>query len=424
MNLMTDCKIQNVYARQIFDSRGMPTVETGVLLSCGIKAIASVPSGASTGVYEACELRDNSTEYNGKSVYQAVDHVNQEIAYALDGMRADNQEAIDRQLMKLDGSETKKNLGANAILAVSLACARAAAKAYSIPLYRYLGGSMANLLPIPMMNILNGGAHASNNLDIQEFMIVPIGCENFRDAMRAGVETYHALKKLLKDENRSIAVGDEGGFAPDLENDEVALNYLLRAIEQAGYQPGKDIQIALDIAASEWSKGDDYYLPKAKKQISAMELENYYKTLIQKYPIYSIEDPFSENDWNCFSSFTETTAGIQIVGDDLFVTNPSRVKFGISKKAANAVLIKPNQIGTLSQTIETIRIAQTNGYAAILSHRSGETEDTFIADLAVAFGTGQIKTGAPARGERICKYNRLLRIENALGSAAKYGKYS
>ncbi|MGM9681736.1 MAG: phosphopyruvate hydratase [Eubacteriales bacterium] len=434
MCIQTDCIISQITARQIIDSRGTPTVEATVVLRSGVCASASVPSGASTGMYEACELRDNGSDFFGKAVTKAVFNVRDIIDRELAGMRADHQVQIDKKLIALDGSPNKEILGANAILAVSIACARASAKAYSIPLFRYLGGSEARILPIPMMNILNGGAHASNNLDIQEFMIMPIGAENFTEAMRMGCEVYGNLKKLLKQSGLSVSIGDEGGFAPDLPGDEKALEFLVDAIESAGYRPGEQIAIALDIASSEWAKNGGYHLPKANRQLDAKELMNYYTRLCESYPIVSIEDPFSENDFDSFTEFTKMSAGsgrvgpldmksgLQIVGDDLFVTNRSRLESGIVKGAANAVLIKPNQIGTLTETVETVKLAAEHGYRAILSHRSGETEDTIIADLAVALGTGQIKTGAPARGERVCKYNRLLRIENALGSAAKYGK--
>lgn len=435
MNLLTDCKISQVRARQIFDSRGTPTVEATVCLSSGVSASASAPSGASTGMFEACELRDGGASYGGKSVFRAVENVNGPINGALSGQRADQQSRIDRVMTDLDGSPNKDNLGANAILAVSLACAKASAKAYSMPLFRYLGGVGARILPVPMMNILNGGAHASNNLDIQEFMIMPVGAESFTQAMQMGTEVYSALKKLLAKEGLSTAVGDEGGFAPDLESDERALDFLTDAIGKAGYVPGEQIGIAIDAASSEWAKEGGYRLPKAGTEFTASELTDHYRRLCGSYPILSIEDPFSENDWESFAKFTEisrragrgsypclTGAGLQIVGDDLFVTNTERLRHGIGMRAANAILIKPNQIGTLSETIEAVLLAGENGYRAILSHRSGETEDTTIADLAVALGAGQIKTGAPARGERVCKYNRLLRIENALGNAACYGR--
>lgn len=421
MKLMSDCKIASICGRQIFDSRGTPTVEATVILETGEAASAAVPSGASTGKYEAVEHRDGGLSFNGKGVTQAVEHVNQVIRKALIGKRADCQEVIDRSLINLDGTDNKAYLGANSTLAVSLACAKAAAKYYSLPIFRYLGGISARIMPIPMMNILNGGAHASNNLDIQEFMIMPIGADSFSHAMQMGCEIYHSLKRILKNDGHSVSVGDEGGFAPDLESDEAALHYILRAIEEAGYFPNEDVRIALDIAASEWYQNGKYILPKSEKNMTVESLTGYYNKLIAQYPICSIEDPFAEDDWNAFTQFTESRRDIQIVGDDLFVTNAGRLRTGIDRGAANAILIKPNQIGTLTETIDAIQLAKNNGYATIVSHRSGETEDTTIADLAVAMGCGQIKTGAPARSERVCKYNRLLRIEHCLGSAASYG---
>ncbi len=421
MKLMSDCKIVGVSARQIFDSRSMPTVEAAVLLESGETAYASVPSGASTGEHEAVELRDGGFAYDGKGVSKAVEAVNGQIRKAIVGKRADCQDCIDRLLCKLDGTPNKSVLGANAILAVSLATAKAAAKHYGLPLYRYLGGSNARVLPVPMMNILNGGAHASNNLDVQEFMIMPVGAKSFTEAMQMGTEIYAALKKLLKADGLSVSVGDEGGFAPDLAGDEAALDYILRAVESAGYLPGDDIKIALDIASSEWFENGKYHLPKSGLSMTADELSAYYAKLLQKYPIASIEDPFAEDDWTAFARFTAAHPDLQIVGDDLFVTNSARLKEGIERSAANAILIKPNQIGTLTETMEAMELAATHGYRAIVSHRSGETEDTTIADLAVATNAGQIKTGAPARSERVCKYNRLLRIEHCLGSSALYG---
>lgn len=421
MKVLSECKIASVSARQIFDSRGLPTVEATVVLENGEGATAAVPSGASTGSHEATELRDGGTAYGGKGVSKAVESVNGEIRKTLVGKRADCQDCIDRTLCTLDGTPNKSKLGANAILAVSLATARAAAKYYSLPLYRYLGGSAARVLPVPMMNILNGGAHASNNLDVQEFMIMPVGAQTFTDAMRMGTEIYASLKQLLKADGHSVAVGDEGGFAPDLAGDEEALDYIIKAIEKAGYRPGEDVRIALDIASSEWFKNGRYTLPKQGKQMSAEELMDYYDALIKKYPIASIEDPFAEDDWAAFAEFTKRTPALRIVGDDLFVTNKQRLERGYKENAANAVLVKPNQIGTLSEAIETIQYAMCHGYAAIVSHRSGETEDTTIADIAVATNAGQIKTGAPCRSERVCKYNRLLRIEHCLGESAAYG---
>lgn len=422
MKVLSDCKIASVSARQIFDSRGFPTVEATVLLENGEGATAAVPSGASTGSHEATELRDGGTAYGGKGVSKAVESVKGPIHKALIGKRADCQDCIDRILCKLDGTPNKSNLGANAILAVSLATARAAAKSYSLPLYRYLGGSAARILPVPMMNILNGGAHASNNLDVQEFMIMPVGALTFTDAMRMGTEIYASLKSLLKADGHSVAVGDEGGFAPDLSGDEEALDYIIKASELAGYRPGIDVRIALDIASSEWYKDGYYCLPKSSKRMTADELMQYYDKLTHQYPIASIEDPFAEDDWEAFAAFTKQNPKLQIVGDDLFVTNKRRLEKGYSEKAANAVLVKPNQIGTLTEAIETIQSAMSHSYAAIISHRSGETEDTTIADIAVATNAGQIKTGAPCRSERVCKYNRLLRIEHCLGDSAAYGK--
>ncbi len=422
MKLMSDCKIARISARQIFDSRGYPTVEAIVMLDSGEISTAAVPSGASTGSHEAIELRDGGQDYNGKGVLKAVETVSTKIHKALAGKRADCQDGIDRLLCALDGTPNKSKLGANATLAVSLASAKAAAKYYSLPLYRYLGGINARVLPVPMMNILNGGAHAANNLDVQEFMIMPVGAENFSQAMKMGSEIYHSLKKLLHQDEHFTAVGDEGGFAPNLSGDDEALRYITRAIESAGYLPGDEVTIALDIAATEWYQGGHYHLPKAGKTMTGSELAAYYRRLCNQYPIRSIEDPFGEEDFSAFAQFTASENGLQIVGDDLFVTNPIRLADGISHGAANAILIKPNQIGTLSEAMDAIRLAMQNGYRAIVSHRSGETEDTTIADLAVATGVGQIKTGAPARSERVCKYNRLLRIEHSLGTAALYGK--
>ncbi len=422
MKLLSDCKIAGIGGRQIYDSRGVPTVEATVVLQSGQAASAAVPSGASTGRHEAVELRDGGLAFGGKGVSRAIESVNGPIRKALVGKRADCQDCIDSALCQLDGSANKSNLGANAILAVSLATAKAAAKHYGLPLYRYLGGSNARILPVPMMNILNGGAHASNNLDVQEFMIMPVGASSFAEAMQMGAEIYASLKKLLRADGLSTAVGDEGGFAPDLAGDEEALTYLCRAIEAAGYLLGQEVKIALDIASSEWYAQGRYHLPKSGRDLSAAELADYYRCLCQKFPIVSIEDPFAEDDFAAFAQFTKESAGLQIVGDDLFVTNPNRLREGIRKGAANAILIKPNQIGTLTETMEAMQIAGAAGYRAIVSHRSGETEDTTIADLAVATGAGQIKTGAPARSERVGKYNRLLRIEHCLGASAVYGK--
>ncbi len=424
MNIKKSRKITYIHGRQIFDSRGIPTVEAIVGLDDGSFASAQVPSGASTGKYEAFELRDGDEDYMGKSVYAAVNAVDTVIKNAIIEKDATEQFEIDYAMIKADGEKNKSRLGANAILAVSLAVASAAAKSYSLPLYRYLGGSYARLMPLPLMNILNGGAHASNNLDIQEFMIAPVGANSFAEAMKMGVETYHALKSLLKADGLSVSVGDEGGFAPSLSSDDQALGYITDAIEKAGYTPSKDISLALDVAASEWYQNGSYVLPKAGKRLSPSELSSYYKTLLKKYPIISIEDPFGEEDFDSFAEFTKENPALQIVGDDLFVTNTERIKKGASLSCGNAVLIKPNQIGTLSETLDAISCAHENSYNAVVSHRSGETCDTSIADIAVATNAGQIKTGAPCRGERLAKYNRLLRIEELLGNSSKFGIFS
>lgn len=420
---MSNCKIKKMTGRHIFDSRGTPTVEASVLLENGVLASASVPSGASTGMYEAFELRDKENDFYGKGVSRAINNINTVLAGALEGISADNQALVDDIMIKADGTKNKSNLGANATLAVSLAVSKASAASYKLPLFKYLGGASARVLPTPMMNILNGGAHADNNLDIQEFMIVPSGFSTFHEAMKAGVEIYMALKLLLKDKGLSTAVGDEGGFAPSLEDEYKALELICNAVEKAGYAPGKDVFIALDIASSEWAdEGENYTLPKRGKRMSSDELSLYYSDIIDKFPVISIEDPFSENDWKAFERFTKKHKGLQIVGDDLFVTNADRLQIGIDNSCANAILIKPNQIGTLTETLEVIRLAKNNGYKTVISHRSGETQDSTIADIAVAVNSGQIKTGAPARGERVAKYNRLLRIESCLGVGALYSK--
>lgn len=412
--------IRDVYAREILDSRGNPTIEVEVLVGENIIGKAAVPSGASTGKYEAVELRDGGVRYGGKGVQAAVEHVNNQIAESIIGMNIFGQSEIDRVLIRLDGTLNKKKLGANALLGVSLACAHAAANALQIPLYRYLGGVNAKKLPIPMMNILNGGVHADNTLDIQEFMIVPVGADDFREGLRMCAEIYQELKALLKKQGLSTAVGDEGGFAPNLPDAKTALQYLKQAVEMAGYRMGKDIRIALDIAASELYNADfkTYEFPGESKMCgkkvirSAEELIDYYEELMQEFPICSIEDPLDEEDWEGWELLTVRLGrDVQLVGDDLFVTNVERLRKGIEKSVANAILIKVNQIGTLTEAIEAIETAQKSGYRAIISHRSGETEDTTIADLAVAFNTGQIKTGAPCRSERVAKYNRLLRIQ-------------
>ncbi len=416
--------ITKVSARQILDSRGVPTIEAEVFLSGGAYGSASVPSGASTGNFEAYELRDNQKDfYFGKSVSSAVLSVNSVLSEALIWKNALNQAEIDRTMIELDASENKSRLGANAILATSLAVSRAVSNAQKIPLYRYLGGSFSGTLPVPLMNILNGGAHASNNLDIQEFMIVPSGFFCFSDAIRCGAEIYHALKGILLGRGLSIAVGDEGGFAPDLESDTDAIELILEAIEKAGYTAGKEVYIALDAAASEWfdEESGKYILPKRKAEFSSQKLCCFWEELCLKYPIISIEDPFFEEDFESFKELTQKIGNkVQIVGDDLFVTNKERLLRGVLNSAANAILIKPNQIGTLSEVFETIRCANFKNYKSIISHRSGETEDSFIADLAVATNCGQVKMGAPCRVDRTAKYNRLLKIEAELISGAKY----
>lgn len=415
--------ITGVHGRQILDSRGNPTVEVDIQLEDGTIGRAAVPSGASTGAHEACELRDgDKSRYLGKSVEQAVDNVNAELTDVLLDMDAFDQAAVDAAMIECDGTPNKSRLGANAILACSLATAHAAARACGLPLFRYLGGVGANRLPAPMMNIINGGAHANNGIDMQEFMVMPVGFETFSDALRAGVETFHHLKKVLHEKGMSTAVGDEGGFAPDLKSGEEAIGVILTAIENAGYRPGEQIQLALDCAATE------YYDPESKtytiegRQYDGAGVVELLSRWVDKYPICSIEDPCSEDDWESWKLFTEALGGrCQVVGDDLFVTNVERLRRGIDSGVANSILVKVNQIGSLSETIETVTLAFQNGYTAVISHRSGETEDTTIADLAVALGTGQIKTGSASRTDRICKYNQLLRIEEILGPSAVYG---
>lgn len=415
--------VSQIVARQILDSRGNPTVEVDVLLDDGAIGRAAVPSGASTGSMEALELRDaDSSRFGGKSVSIAVRNVNDRIAEHLQGMDARDQVRIDMAMLELDGTANKSLLGANAILGVSLAVAHAAAASSGLSLYRYLGGAGARLLPVPQMNILNGGRHADNNVDIQEFMIVPIGFETFSEAMRAGVETYHALRSVLKRYGHSTAIGDEGGFAPSLRSNEEALDLIMEAIIAAGYTPGEHIALAIDVAASEMANGNHYVLFKSTHQErSSDDLIAWYTELIERYPIRSIEDGLGEHDWEGWKRLTEALGNrVQLVGDDIFVTNPELLRRGIEEGIANAILVKPNQIGTLTETLETIRLAHRHGYNVVISHRSGETDDATIADLAVAVNAGQIKTGAPARGERIAKYNQLLRIEEELGSAAIY----
>lgn len=409
-------KITAISAYEMLDSRGNPTVGAEVVTDCGAKGFALCPSGASTGIYEALELRDGDEKrYCGKGVLKAVANIERAIAPSLLGVDVLKQREIDKIMCDLDGSENKSNLGANAVLAVSLAVARAAAESLKMPLYRYLGGSICDKMPRPMMNILNGGAHAANNIDMQEFMIVPVSCKTFSEGLKMCSEVYHSLNKILKAEGLSCGVGDEGGFAPNLQSDEKALELIMRAANTAGYSE-KDINIALDVASGEWNRGrSDYLLPKRNLQMSADNLIEYYETLAEKYPVISIEDGLGEDDWHAWGKLTKKLGEkIQLVGDDLFVTNTKRLEAGIKSGAANAILIKPNQIGTLTQTLDVISLAKENGYNCILSHRSGETEDTFIADLAVATGVGQIKTGAPCRSDRVAKYNRLLKIEQEI----------
>ena len=417
--------IVNLNAREILDSRGNPTVEVAVTTQSHFTATASVPSGASTGSFEACELRDNDkSRFCGKGVLKAVQNIKTKIAPQLLGMDVCEQEAIDALLLSLDGTENKSNLGANATLAVSIACARAAAQATGLSLYRYLGGSSAKVLPVPFLNIMNGGQHADNGLDIQEFMIVPHGAKSFKEALQMGVEVYHALKKQLTTSRYRTAVGDEGGFAPDLSNHKECLDLILAAVEVAGYKPRTEISLALDVAATELYSESKYHLKGEKRTLSSDEMVSYLGELVNQYPIISIEDGLSENDWQGFKKLTkELGEKVQIIGDDLFVTNTKRLIQGVQKKVANSILIKPNQIGTVSETIKCILQAHRSGYKTMISHRSGETEDTFIADLAVAFSSGQIKTGAPARTDRAAKYNQLLRIEEELGKLACFGSF-
>lgn len=421
--MKNDSFIENVKAMEILDSRGNPTIRTEVTLANGVSGIAAVPSGASTGAFEAVELRDeDKMRYQGKGVLKAVENVNIAIFEAIKGMDACRQNEIDNVMLDIDGTDNKSRLGANAILSVSLAVARAAAASLGIPLYRYIGGCDAHTLPVPMMNILNGGVHASNNVDIQEFMIMPVGAPSFTEGLRWCAEVFHSLKKVLSDRGLSTSVGDEGGFAPNLDDDEEALKVILEGIEKAGYQPGEQFKIAMDPAASEWYEKDgSYLLPKKQKRLSAEELIDFWSSLIEKYPIISLEDGLAEEDWNGWKKLTEKLGEkVQIVGDDLFVTNTKRLKKGIDLGVSNSILIKLNQIGTLTETLEAIYMAQRAGFTTVISHRSGETEDTIIADLAVAMNAGQIKTGAPSRGERVAKYNRLLQIENELGRTALY----
>ena len=411
--------IEAVGAREILDSRGNPTIEVEVALDDGTFARAAVPSGASTGAYEAVELRDGGERYGGKGVLQAVQAVNDGIAPELIGTEASEQRIIDQALIDLDGTPDKRRFGANAILGVSLAVARAAADSHGLPLFRYVGGPNAHVLPVPMMNILNGGAHADTNVDVQEFMVAPIGVATFSEALRMGVEVYHSLKSVLKGRGLATAVGDEGGFAPDLQNNREALDLILEAISGVGLTPGRDVGLALDVAASEFHSADGYRFEGMTK--TADEMISYYADLVATYPIVSIEDPLDEADWDGWARMTALLgARVQVVGDDLFVTNPARLADGIAQGCANALLVKVNQIGTLTETLDAVALAHRSGYRCMLSHRSGETEDTTIADLAVATDCGQIKTGAPARSERVAKYNQLLRIEEELDDAARY----
>ena len=421
---MKNLAIEKVIGREIIDSRGNPTVEAEVTLADGTVGRGCAPSGASTGEFEALELRDNDkTKFGGKGVSKAVENVNTTIAQVLKGVDASDIYAVDAAMLKADGTKDKSNLGANAILAVSIASARAAAAALELPLYRFLGGVNANRLPVPMMNILNGGAHAANTVDVQEFMIMPAGAPSFKEGLRWCTEVFHALQALLKSRGLATSVGDEGGFAPDLGSDEEAIEVILEAAKKAGYEPGRDFVLAMDAASSEWKgeKKGEYVLPKCGKKFTSAELVAHWKSLVEKYPIYSIEDGLDEEDWEGWQILTKELGDkVQLVGDDLFVTNTERLSKGISLGCGNSILIKLNQIGSVSETLEAIKMAHNAGYTAVTSHRSGETEDTTIADLAVALNTCQIKTGAPSRSERVAKYNQLLRIEEQLGASAVY----
>jgi enolase len=417
--------IEQVHARQILDSRGNPTVEVDVVLKSGAAGRAAVPSGASTGEFEAVELRDGGDAWAGKAVSRAVANVNGELAEAVNGMDPADQEALDGRMIELDGTPNKGRLGANAILGVSLAAAKSAAAEAGLPLWRYLGGEAAHVLPVPMMNVLNGGAHADNKVDFQEFMVMPTGASSFSEGLRMGVEVFHSLKRTLHQQGLSTAVGDEGGFAPDLDSNEAALTALMTGIEAAGLKPGEDVSIALDPATSELFQSGSYELQHEGRSLTSAELVDYWSDIASRYPVVSIEDGLDEEDWDGWKLLTEKLGDrIQLVGDDLFVTNTERLERGIESGAANSILIKVNQIGTLSETLAAIRMAEEAGYSAVMSHRSGETEDTTIADLAVATGCGQIKTGAPSRSDRVAKYNQLLRIEEALGADAAYGRFS
>ncbi|OIR42928.1 phosphopyruvate hydratase [Corynebacterium sp. NML120713] len=411
--------IMHVFAREILDSRGNPTVEAEVFLDDGAHGIAGVPSGASTGAHEAHELRDGGDRYGGKGVQKAVKNVNEEIADALAGIEADDQRLLDQAMIELDGTDNKSRLGANAILGVSIAAAKAAAESAGLPLYRYIGGPNAHILPVPMMNIVNGGEHADSGVDVQEFMIAPLSAESFAEALRMGAEVYHSLKSVINAKGLSTGLGDEGGFAPSVDSTRAALDLIVEAIEKAGFKPGEDVALALDVASSEFFEDGVYKFEGGEH--SAEEMAKVYEELIAEYPIVSIEDPLQEDDWEGYANLTKTIGDkVQIVGDDFFVTNPERLARGIKEHAANALLVKVNQIGTLTETFDAVDMAHRAGYRTMMSHRSGETEDTTIADLALALGCGQIKTGAPARSERVAKYNQLLRIEQELGDAAVY----
>jgi enolase len=415
-------EIIDVKAREILDSRGNPTIEVDVTVACGAVGRASVPSGASTGTREALELRDKkSKRYGGKGVLTAVNNIIGKIAPAIRGMDSANQAALDKCMIKLDGTPNKEKLGANAILGVSMAAARAASAAFGLPLYRYLGGINARYLPMPMMNIVNGGAHAANNLDIQEFMIIPVGAKSLSQAVQMGAETFHSLKKILKDKGLNTSVGDEGGFAPNLDSNEDAIKNIMLAIESAGYKPFRDMGIGLDVAASEFFKKGKYHLSSERKELTSGQMIDYYERLIDKYPILSIEDGLAEQDWKGWETMTERLEGsVQLVGDDIFVTNPGIFAKGIEKGIANAILIKLNQIGTVTETLDTVEMAKQAGYTTVISHRSGETEDSFIADLVVGINGGQIKTGSMSRSDRVAKYNQLIRIEEELGDGALF----
>ena len=412
-------KISSVVAREILDSRGNPTVEVEITLDNGIRGVAAVPSGASTGAHEAVELRDGDSRYGGKGVQKALAGIANELAPAILGMDPSDQRTLDKAMITLDGSANKSRLGANALLGISLAAAKAAANDRHEPLFTYLGGESATLLPVPMMNILNGGAHADTNVDIQEFMVAPFGAENFAESLRWGAEIYHSLKSVLKKQGLATSIGDEGGFAPNLSSNRAALDLILTAITNAGFTPGKDVGLALDVAATEFHEAGSYSFEGTSK--SSDQMIDYYQELVNAYPLVSIEDPLDENDWDGWISITKRLGDrVQLVGDDLFVTNPTRLADGIARGAANALLVKVNQIGTLTETLDAVQLAHNSGYRSMMSHRSGETEDTTIADLAVAAHCGQIKTGAPARSERVAKYNQLLRIEESLGARAAF----